>query len=136
MSELANLPAWYWALLGGILGGCTASFLGVVLERLPRGEGIGGRSRCACGRQLTAGENIPVLGWLRVGGRARCCGTRLPVSYLAGEILGVIVIGSLGWVAGWSGIASGVSIALIGAFALAFARWRRGPLHPADRNGP
>lgn len=68
------------------LGGSIASFLGVVAERKPRGESINGRSHCACGRQLKATENIPVLGWLISGGKAKCCGARIPQVYFVTEL--------------------------------------------------
>lgn len=73
------------------LGACIASFLGVVIERVPKKESIMGRSHCACGRQLKWYENIPVIGWLSIGGTAKCCGAKLPVWYLLFEIaLGVV----------------------------------------------
>lgn len=68
------------------LGGSIASFLGVVAERTPRGESLNGRSHCACGRQLKATENIPVLGWLMSGGKAKCCGAEIPKTYFVTEL--------------------------------------------------
>ena len=79
-------------LLAFYLGASIASFLGVVIERVPKGESITGRSHCACGRQLKWYENIPVIGWLSTGGTAKCCGAKLPVWYLLFEIgLGLVV---------------------------------------------
>lgn len=86
-----------------LLGGATASFLCVVAERLPRGETLGGRSHCACGRQLTWYENIPILSWVLMRGRAGCCGTRIPVHYLLAEAAltltwgGAVFAGMWGW---------------------------------------
>lgn len=72
-------------------GASIASFLGVVIERVPKKEPITGRSHCACGRQLKWYENVPVIGWLTTGGKAKCCGAKLPVWYLLFEIgLGLI----------------------------------------------
>jgi len=73
-------------LVAFLFGGAIASFLGVVIERVPRGESINGRSHCSCGRKLRWYENVPVFGWLRVGGVTKCCGTHLPVWYLLFEI--------------------------------------------------
>lgn len=67
------------------LGASIASFLGVVIERVPKGELITGRSHCACGRQLKWYENVPVIGYLRTGGKAKCCGAKLPVWYVLFE---------------------------------------------------
>lgn len=76
------------------LGSSIASFLGVVVERGRKGESILGRSHCACGRQLKNTENIPVIGWLKIGGKTKCCNTKLPVSYLLSEIaLGLLFAG-------------------------------------------
>lgn len=44
-----------------------------------------GRSRCVCGRQLSALENIPVVSWLALRGRARCCQAKIPVRYVLAE---------------------------------------------------
>lgn len=71
----------YAALLGAVL----ASFSCVLVERVPRGESIWGRSKCACGRQLHWAENVPVLSWVALRGTARCCGARIPVRYLVAE---------------------------------------------------
>ena len=55
------------------------SFLNVVAWRMPRGDGIGGRSRCPrCANTLKSRDNVPVLGWISLGGRCRFCS--LPIS--------------------------------------------------------
>ncbi len=68
------------AFLGGLVAG---SFVSVVAHRVPRGESIvGPRSRCpACGTQIAAYDNVPVLSWLLLRGRARCCGARVSLRY-------------------------------------------------------
>jgi leader peptidase (prepilin peptidase) / N-methyltransferase len=72
-------------LFGLILG----SFVTVVAHRVPRGESVvGGRSRCpACGAQIAAYDNVPVLSWLALRGRARCCGTRISPRYPLTELV-------------------------------------------------
>lgn len=72
--------------LAFMLGASLASFSGVVIERVPKGESINGRSHCACGRQLKWYENVPVFGYLLTGGKAKCCGSKLPVWYLFFEL--------------------------------------------------
>lgn len=57
-----------------------------------------GRSHCVCGRQLKWYENVPIIGWLRIGGKTKCCGEKLPVSYLMGEIVGFILGVGLGFI--------------------------------------
>lgn len=96
IDSLAATPTWYLMVVGAVFGGMLASFTMVVLERVPRGESINGRSHCACGRPLRVRENIPVLGWLLSGGRARCCGTTIPGRLLVAELLAVAVGAGVG----------------------------------------
>lgn len=78
-------------LIAFLIGSAIGSFLCVVKERGWKGAVKGERSHCVCGRPLKWYENIPVFGWLRIGGRTRCCNTKLPVWYLLLEIvLGLI----------------------------------------------
>jgi leader peptidase (prepilin peptidase)/N-methyltransferase len=79
-----------FAFLGGLLAG---SFVTVVAHRVPRGESIvGPRSRCpACGAQIAAHDNVPVVSWLVLRGRARCCGAAISPRYPLTELtLGVL----------------------------------------------
>ncbi len=64
-----------------IFGLVTGSFLNVCIYRLPQGISIvHPRSRCPnCGRAVRAWENIPVLGFLLLGGR--CHGCREPIAW-------------------------------------------------------
>ncbi|MEX2449066.1 MAG: prepilin peptidase [Solirubrobacterales bacterium] len=68
------------AFLGGLVAG---SFVSVVAHRVPRGESIvGPRSRCpVCGAQIAAHDNVPVLSWALLRGRARCCGAPISPRY-------------------------------------------------------
>ncbi|HEU4907192.1 MAG TPA: prepilin peptidase [Solirubrobacterales bacterium] len=71
-----------------VAGLAIGSFLTVVAHRLPRGESIvGGRSHCpACGSQIAAYDNAPVLSWLLLRGRARCCGAPISPRYPLAEL--------------------------------------------------
>jgi leader peptidase (prepilin peptidase) / N-methyltransferase len=65
------------------LGLIFGSFLTVVIGRLPRGESIvRPRSRCpACGAEIGARDNIPVVSWVLLRGRCRACGERISAEY-------------------------------------------------------
>lgn len=78
-------PAVLIAFLGGLLAG---SFVTVVVHRVPRGESIvGPRSRCpGCGVQIAAYDNVPVLSWAVLRGRARCCGASISARYPLTEL--------------------------------------------------
>ncbi|MGD9736731.1 MAG: A24 family peptidase [Solirubrobacterales bacterium] len=76
-------------LLAFLLGLAVGSFATAVAHRLPRGISIVmARSECpACGAQIAAYDNLPVVSWVVVRGRARCCGapisSRYPLTELA-----------------------------------------------------
>ncbi|HEY7456282.1 MAG TPA: prepilin peptidase [Solirubrobacterales bacterium] len=78
-------PAAVLAFLGGLVAG---SFVTVVAHRVPRGESIvGPRSRCpACGAQIAAYDNVPLVSWLALRGRARCCGAAISPRYPLTEL--------------------------------------------------
>lgn len=70
-------------------GACVGSFLNVVAYRLPAGRSVvSPPSRCpTCGSMLSWRENLPVLGWILLGGRCRRCRTRISVQYPLIELL-------------------------------------------------
>lgn len=69
------------ALVFGLLGLIVGSFLNVLVLR--RGVApVTGRSACpACGKILAWRDLVPVLSWLALRGRARCCGARISLQY-------------------------------------------------------
>lgn len=69
-------------------GACFGSFLNVVLYRLPRGLSLTWtRSQCpACETPILGRDNLPILSWLRLGGRCRACGAPIPPGYLLVEL--------------------------------------------------
>ncbi len=71
----AFVVAWVFA-----LGASVGSFLNVVVYRMPLGIGLSaGGSRCPrCLTPILARDNVPILGWLALGGRCRACD--LPIS--------------------------------------------------------
>ena len=78
------------------LGMSVGSFLNVCIWRLPRGESvIRPRSRCPnCGTPIRVRDNLPVLGWLMLGGRCRHCAWPIPARYpLVEASVGVLFAG-------------------------------------------
>ena len=77
-----------------IIGACIGSFLNVCIVRWPREKSVlRPRSRCPqCGNQLAWFENVPIVSWLALRGRCRCCDERISVMYPIIEL----VVG-LGW---------------------------------------
>lgn len=79
-----------------LFGACIGSFLNVVVYRLPQQDpskrSLGGRSHCPhCGAPIRWYDNLPVLGWLLLRGKARCCGQRISVRYPAVELLTAVL---------------------------------------------
>jgi len=92
---LAELPVWFITAVALCLGLAFGSFLNVVIYRLPRGRSLSrpGSACPACSRPIRAYDNVPVLSWVLLRGRARCCGARISVRYPLVELVG----GLLGW---------------------------------------
>ncbi|MBY6092513.1 prepilin peptidase [Maritimibacter alkaliphilus] len=72
-----------------LLGPFIGSFLGVLVDRLPRGENIvAARSACrSCGTRLSGRDMVPLLSYALLRGRCRHCGATLPAGLLYIEIL-------------------------------------------------
>lgn len=83
-----------------VFGTLAGSFLNVCAWRLPRNLSVvTPPSRCgACGTVLAWHENLPVIGWLRLGGKCSHCGTGLSPRYLVMELLtGALCAGTVAW---------------------------------------
>lgn len=80
-----------------LIGGNLGSFLNVVVHRLPRGESVvHGGSHCpSCGSAIRWYDNVPVFGWLQLGGRCRDCGAMIAARYPLVEAVGAVVIGGV-----------------------------------------
>src|SRR4051812_33030759 len=65
------------------LGACVGSFLNVVIWRLPRGESLSyPPSHCPkCNNTLKWYDNVPVFGWLKLGGKCRFCKNEISPRY-------------------------------------------------------
>ena len=72
------------------LGACIASFLNVVIWRVPRGESIvSPPSHCPkCNAAIKWYQNIPVLSWLALRGRCASCRAAISPRYVLVELLG------------------------------------------------
>ena len=65
-----------------LFGLAVGSFLNVVIDRVPAGKSINGRSQCdGCGRVLKWFELIPVVSLLVQKRRSACCQTPLSYQY-------------------------------------------------------
>lgn len=98
LQNFFRLHPGFAAVTAAAFGACVGSFLNVCIHRLPQRESvITPASRCACGQPIPFWLNIPLVGWLLLRGRARCCGTKISVRYPLVEL-----ITALGFVAAWT----------------------------------
>jgi leader peptidase (prepilin peptidase) / N-methyltransferase len=105
---IAMLPSGvtFAALATFAFGLLWGSFLNVVIYRVPREMSVvRPASRCpGCGTPIAGYDNIPVLSFLLLRGKARCCGAKMSPRYPIVELIGgavslavfeVIVLGQL-----------------------------------------
>jgi leader peptidase (prepilin peptidase) / N-methyltransferase len=87
---LGDLPTWFLRPIAIVLGLLWGSFLNVVIYRVPRGMSVAfPPSSCgACGARIRPYDNIPVLSWILLRGKARCCGAKFSPRYLVVELIG------------------------------------------------
>ena len=80
---LIDLPPVLVTSVAIVLGLVLGSFLNVVIYRVPREKSLlwPGSSCPACGHPIAAYDNIPVVSWLLLLGRARCCKARISPRY-------------------------------------------------------
>ncbi len=90
---LSELPLGTVRALSVPFGLLWGSFLNVVIYRLPREMSVvRPGSHCpGCGKPVAAYDNIPVLSYVILRGKARCCGATLSPRYPVVELLGGLI---------------------------------------------
>ena len=113
--------AFLVALAALFLGLCVGSFLNVVIHRLPKMLERGWQAQCAelrgetpaaepaynlvvprsacpaCGQQITALQNIPIVSWIALGGRCAKCKAPISPRYPLVELLGGLLAACAIW---------------------------------------
>lgn len=118
--------------VAAVVGLCIGSFLNVVIHRLPRMLERGWQEQCAelrgetperqprynlmvprsacpaCGHEITATENIPVVSWLALRGKCSACGVAISARYPLVELLGGLLAAGAIFRFGptWQGVAA------------------------------
>ncbi len=87
-----GLPeAYFYVFIFG-LGAIIGSFLNVVIHRVPNEESLMGTSKCPkCGTGIKPYHNVPILGWLMLGGKCANCKASIAWRYPAVELLTALV---------------------------------------------
>jgi leader peptidase (prepilin peptidase)/N-methyltransferase len=88
--EVARWFVWGMAFAWGAAWG---SFFNVGIYRWPRGMSVATPpSHCpGCGAPVRVRNNVPILGWLFLRGKASCCGTSISPRYPLVELLAAIL---------------------------------------------
>ncbi|QBX86136.1 prepilin peptidase [Enterobacter roggenkampii] len=117
-----------FAAMSGVFGAIQGSFLGVVVDRVPgmvleeesRSNLLFPASHCpVCQHALRAWENIPLLSWLALRGRCRCCKSPIPLRLFLLELLTAVFFGlTARWI---PDLASLFSLWVLAAFLLPLA---------------
>jgi leader peptidase (prepilin peptidase)/N-methyltransferase len=76
------------AVFSFIVGACIGSFLNVCVYRIPLNRSVvsPGSHCAACGAPITWYNNLPIISWPLLRGRAACCGTRIDIRYWLVEL--------------------------------------------------
>jgi leader peptidase (prepilin peptidase)/N-methyltransferase len=100
-------------ILAFMFGTLWGSFLNVVIYRVPLGMSVvHPRSRCpSCEKPIAGWDNIPVLSYVILGGKTRCCKTKMSPRYPLVELIG-------------GAMAVCVLVHVIGAYGLRIPEWK------------
>ena len=95
LSEFALIDEhfpWFFTALSFIFGATVGSFLNVCIYRIPAEKSVvTPGSRCACGKPIAWYDNIPILSWILLRGKARCCGSPFSIRYPMIELLTAVL---------------------------------------------
>ena len=91
LSELQYIDQEFPAVIAAfvfVFGALIGSFLNVCIYRIPANKSIvSPGSTCACGQPIKWFDNIPILSWFILRGKARCCGAAYSFRYPFVELL-------------------------------------------------
>jgi len=95
-------PDVFIIIVGAVIGACIGSFMNVWWYRRPLGISVVyPPSSCPkCGERIKWYDNVPVFGWIFLGGKCRSCKNDISVRYpiiefifsLIGAGVGIIVV--------------------------------------------
>jgi leader peptidase (prepilin peptidase) / N-methyltransferase len=89
IDSVEAIAPWFFPVFAFAIGTCIGSFLNVCIYRIPEGLSVvHPPSRCgACGKTIPFYNNIPILAWIFLKGKASCCGAPFSIRYPAIEFL-------------------------------------------------
>lgn len=91
-AEFSRAFPWFFKAAAFLLGAIVGSFLNVCIYRIPAGKSVvRPGSQCSCGQPVAWYDNVPILSWIFLRGRARCCGQPFSIRYPLVELLTGII---------------------------------------------
>jgi leader peptidase (prepilin peptidase) / N-methyltransferase len=117
---LASFPALAFV-SAFLIGACVGSFLNVCIARWPRELSVvRPRSHCPkCGHQLSWFENVPLVSWLVLRARCRCCEESISATYPLVEL--AVAVTWLASVYFFGATFEGLRVAIFGTVLLGVA---------------
>ena len=88
-----DVARWFVWLVAFAWGAAWGSFFNVAIYRWPRGMSVvTPPSHCpGCGAPIRVWNNVPILGWLFLRGKASCCGASISPRYPMVELLAAVL---------------------------------------------
>lgn len=101
-----DVPQWIVLVFLFALGSVLGSFLNVCIYRIPHHASLPEQLRglwsppsfCPrCHNRISRWDNVPIVGWLKVGGRCRFCRGRIPIRYPLIELFNALLFVIVYW---------------------------------------
>lgn len=99
-AQILIIVASFW------VGACIGSFANVAFYRIPRKMSVSNPKRSFCPKckiQIPWHDNIPVVGWIMLGGKCRSCKSGISIKYPLVEFAFAVVGGAIGFLCVWGG---------------------------------
>ncbi len=98
LESVLGIPEWIGYIFVFILGACIGSFLNVVIYRVPNELSLLTSSACPnCKKGIKFYHNVPIFGWLMLGGKCSNCKESIAWRYPAVELLTALVFALTYW---------------------------------------
>jgi len=121
------IDPWIVSVLAGMLGLMLGSFLNVCTIRWPQDESVvfPGSHCPRCGDPIRWYDNVPVLGYIRLGGRCRACKEPISLQYpLVEAATGLVWAGMFSYAGlSWEAMRGALFLTILFGIALSDARF-------------
>ncbi|HMT07484.1 MAG TPA: prepilin peptidase [Pyrinomonadaceae bacterium] len=103
IESVLNIPEWTAYAFLFVFGACIGSFLNVVIYRVPNEMSLLPSSKCPnCNNAIKPWHNLPIVGWLMLGGKCANCKKGISWQYPAIELLTAAMFCLVYWQIGFT----------------------------------